>query len=412
MNKTSKIMSILLALVIVLTSIGCAAEASLVDEAQMVKHLNKFLLKKNLILATEKVDSVKVEERTTNKSKTEDEIICNVEITDDGGVYKYVRQYILYYDKNTEKEWDFSKASAYKEDKWKVAPIKGVSDEDVKKYILANNVSIDGSYWYFYDEELSGFVVTRETDIENGKDVCIAKFQVEYAVQIASFEIKIPYAFNESYTSYEWKADYDKVEAKAEFTYIKGKELDLSQEGVSKDISKSEKIYFGSGSNKQTVVANKDNVKNYKLDSNIIGNYGTSQNAKCSFDITNGLININVKADITYDYEDEWQAKYIFIDSEISVIDMKGIWKGTYDVNKDITIEITEFVDGYVKGKITYEKGTLDIDSSFSNYSLSFDLPYDYPDMYDFAWGNAYLQFNDASFKMEYDDETIVLAKQ
>ena len=417
MSKTSKIISILLALAIILTSVGCASEAPLADETQMAENLNKYLLNKKSILETEKVDSVKIEERTTNQSKTEDEIICNVEIVDENESYKATRQYTLYYEKNSEKEWEFSRAKEYNEHNRKTVPTKGVSDEEVKSLLSIRSITIDGVIWSLDDEDFSNFVVTREPDFENGKEICTAKIQMEYEVQTVNLEIKIPYYFKKTYstsTSYEWEDDYENWETKAEITYAKGKELDLSQERVVADILKAEEIYAGGGIYKQKIVVNKDNIKNFKVDLKRRPR-GAYQAVKCSFDVTNGLVNVNVEADMTYSYkEDKWQPENVSVKPETSIMDMKGVWKGTYSGNKDITIEITSYSVDYIKGKFTYEKGTLDISSSFSGIGLRFSLPSSYAvsDMREFMGKDACFQFDDSSFTIKHGQETIVLKKQ
>ena len=79
---TKKLINIALALILILSVSGCEEGSKLTDKEQMEQDLNKYLLGQRMILKSESVGKLEIDEQTVSQDKTKYEVICNVEVAD------------------------------------------------------------------------------------------------------------------------------------------------------------------------------------------------------------------------------------------------------------------------------------------------------------------------------------------
>lgn len=328
---------------------------------------------KKVIAESENIDSIEVIEITTN-DETKD-TVADIKVVTNDGVIEYTRYYTTRYIYTEEKEWYLGSLSESTTENTIIRPISGVTEAMIINSLDNCLVDVEGEKWKIKKSKVKDLsIIEQTTELETMSDVVVVSFSIDDAVQQASGQMYLKYAFNEKWelSEYREKTNFiaeTKPECELEITTelimsaIEGKEIDIKND-----------IY-----SYQTIAISKDNISNMEICDEKVTNKGRNIVVLCKCELKVGFVTMEMNFEIPYYYENEWLPQSMDINYKIKDIDIVGKWNGRYTgIGNDkgsMTLEINEVSDdGKVMGTYSYTPDTIDKYHKAGSYKVSGEM--------------------------------------
>ena len=142
----------------------CLSGCSSIPKEEKIKEdiVNTSSSTENLLSDGEKIVSVEIKDRQTDKKQKYDHVICTVKTEKDNVSYeKEVSMTYYKYDNG----WSMQEINVNDSDNWIVKPLKGVSKEQIIESLESEGVDVDGEWWNIESGEISQIAIkSQETN--------------------------------------------------------------------------------------------------------------------------------------------------------------------------------------------------------------------------------------------------------
>lgn len=191
MRKGIFIMAMVMAVTLMLA--GCS---SVPKEEEIQQDLESFL-DKAFLDEGEKIDSLTIEKRNTDKKNKRDLVWCTVTTEKDDVFYeKEVTLSYYLYDKAG---WTLEDYKVSDQEKWKISPLSGVSEATVCSNLEGQTVKADNEDWRILEREISQMTVqSQNTDLEKKTDQIIVDVVLDGDVESVSGTLVADYVFDKT----------------------------------------------------------------------------------------------------------------------------------------------------------------------------------------------------------------------
>ena len=275
----------------------------------------------------EKISDFSVDKRKTDKD--EDTVWCTLTTQDDEAFYE--RKYILTYYKYDKGGWTLEDIEEDETSSWVVTPIQGVSEETAKASLDYESVLVDGEEWDISSEDIDNVTIKdQKTDLEAGTDSLTLEVTLNGLVEKATGTIAAQYTFSDDgwvLATLEGKGDFT-VEVKPECAFK------FDEDSVIAALTE-EPLTLGDSSEgtDQEITVSKEEIKDFKVESQTASSQGEEQQVVCSFGIekTHVTFSVNCSLDYYYDADNGWSLQYKDMNVQAENIDLLGEWTGRYD---------------------------------------------------------------------------------
>lgn len=345
MRKGIFIMAMVMAVTLMLA--GCS---SVPKEEEIQQDLESFL-DKAFLDEGEKIDSLTIEKRNTDKKNKRDLVWCTVTTEKDD--VSYEKEVTLSYYLYDKAGWTLEDYKVSDQEKWKISPLSGVSEATVRSNLEGQTVKADNEDWRILEREISQMTVqSQNTDLEKKTDQIIVDVVLDGDVESVSGTLVADYVFDKTWQLKNISTkDSLKVEIKAD------KALDANMDRVIGDIQKPE-IKYGVSGAIQKVTISKDQIEDFTVNSQNARSKGTEQSIQCSAKLIKGHVTFNVSINEEYIFEDgTWNCSQIEPELTFASADLQGEWRGTYRKgggDGTVNLNITEVDGNNIKGIYSY----------------------------------------------------------
>ena len=365
MRKGIFMMTMVIAMALMLA--GCS---SVPKEEEIQQDLESFS-DKVFLDEGEKIDSLTIEKRDTDKKNKSDLVWCTV--TTDKDDVSYEKEVTLSYYLQDKDGWTLEDYKVSDPEKWKISPLSGVSEATVRSNLAGQTVKADNEDWQILESEISQMTVqSQNTDLEKKTDQIIVDVVLDGEVESVSGTLVADYVFDKTWQLKNISTkDSLKVEIKAD------KALDANMDRVIGDIQNPE-IKYGVSGAIQKVTISKDQIEDFTVNSQNARSKGTEQTIQCSAKLIKGHVTFNVSINADYIFEDgTWNCSQIEPELTFASADLQGEWKGTYRKgggNGTVNLNITEVDGNNIKGTYSYtpygsskwdEPGSYEVEGEF-----------------------------------------------
>lgn len=345
MRKGIFIMAMVMAVTLMLA--GCS---SVPKEEEIQQDLESFL-DKAFLDEGEKIDSLTIEKRDTDKKNKRDLVWCTVTTEKDD--VSYEKEVTLSYYLYDKAGWTLEDYKVSDQEKWKISPLSGVSEATVRSNLEGQTVKADNEDWRILEREISQMTVqSQNTDLEKKTDQIIVDVVLDGDVESVSGTLVADYVFDKTWQLKNISTkDSLKVEIKAD------KALDANMDRVVGDIQKPE-IKYGVSGAIQKVTISKDQIEDFTVNSQNARSKGTEQSIQCSAKLIKGHVTFIVSINAEYIFEDgTWNCSQIEPELTFASADLQGEWRGTYRKgggDGTVNLNITEVDGNNIKGIYSY----------------------------------------------------------
>lgn len=366
MKKFIYVLFYLASCILLLTSCG----KTVANEKKIEKDLSAY---SGFLEDEEKVESVKIDKRQTDKDEKIDTVWCDV-VTEDQEC-SYQKGIILTYSLYNDKGWILDDVSVDSTKERVITPLTGIKEDNIPATLKNKNITINEESWAIIPKDIS--IIKHDTNLKDQTDSVIAQITIEDAVQEATGQLMITYTFDDA-----WKIDSISGEDSFEISSIPGKEPDITEEKLIETLS-GEEYKYGIPentpiyliSNLQVITINKSEISNFRIESSEITGKGTLQKYNISCKLTKPNAEFATNATITYSYSnaDGWKLHVNNVKLTCTSVSIQGDWKGTYvNVTEEgqavLTIQdISD--DGTITGTYSY---TPDVTKSYNAHAGSY----------------------------------------
>ena len=317
----------------------------------------------------EKISDFSVDKRKTDKD--EDTVWCTLTTQDDEASYE--RKYILTYYKYDKGGWTLEDIEEDETSSWVVTPIQGVSEETAKASLDYESVLVDGEEWEISSEDIDSVTIKdQKTDLEAGTDSLTLEVTLNGLVEKATGTIAAEYTFsNEGWVlaTLEGKGDFT-VEVKPECAFK------FDEDSVIAALTE-EPLTLGDSNEgtDQEITVNKDEIKNFNVESQTASSQGEEQQVACSFEVEKNYVtfSVNCKLDYYYDSDAGWEVQNKDTKMQAEKFDILGEWTGRYDGYDGgaVKLNITNVDGKTITAEYTYTPDTIDEWSQEGSYKVS-----------------------------------------
>lgn len=365
MRKGIFMMTMVIAMTLMLA--GCS---SVPKEEEIQQDLESFS-DKAFLDEGEKIDSLTIEKRETDKKNKSDLVWCTV--TTDKDDVSYEKEVTLSYYLQDKDGWTLEDYKVSDPEKWKISPLSGVSETTVRTNLAGQTVKVDNEDWQILDSEISQMTVqSQNTDLEKNTDQITVDVVLDGDVESVSGTLVADYVFDKAW---QLKNISTKEPLKAEVKADKA--LDINMDRVIGDIQNPE-IKYGVSGAIQKVTISKDQIEDFTVNSQNARSKGTEQIIQCSANLIKGHVTFNVSINADYIFENgTWNCSQIEPELTFASADLQGEWKGTYRKgggDGTVNLNITEVDGNNIKGTYSYtpygsgkwaEPGSYEVEGEF-----------------------------------------------
>lgn len=309
---------------VILSVSSCSKE---VDNVQIQDFIQKKYYSENY--STEKIKSVSIDDRETDRKEENEEIWCTVISEDEES--EFTRFFYLTAEGSNGKDWKLSNISKDNTGSWKSVPINCMNEKSIIRSIYGQNVSVgSGNYqWQISRSSLVGFQITkRKSSIKSGTDDVYATVSLKTDLMRVAVPVHIKYEYDNG-----WKMDNFETLKEVEPVYLEGQAPAIKNEKLIEDICASP-MTVGGYYSEQNISMKPENIKNFEITGSETTLQGYHYNADCRFEYDIDGVLIKADASVSYDYneeEDLWNCKYVSYSSQnVEKADLTGIWNGSY----------------------------------------------------------------------------------
>lgn len=353
----------LVILMIFLVGTGCS---SVVKEKDIKEDLESYF--EEDFLQEEKIEKITIDKRQTDKDKKADTIWCTVKTQDSKITYE--KEMTLYYHKYEKDGWLLDEVELENSDKWEVTPLKGIAEEDIPLTLDEEGIKIDGESWEILESEVEKVSIEKqETDLKEKTDKVTVSVVLKGEIEQAKGKLTVKYKFDD-------KWELDKVLEVKDFVIdvIPEKALKVEENELIERLIE-EKISCGDDSSmKQTITIVKDEISEFKIESQEWRDKGTEQKFHCTCMLNKANVVLGIQMDIPYIYEGEWLPQAINITHEIKEIDILGKWSGEYTAagnSGNIVLDITKVEGNEISATYSFTPNRIDSFSQAGSYNVS-----------------------------------------
>ena len=345
MRKSILMMMMVMALTLMLA--GCS---SVPKEEEIQQDLESFS-DKAFLDEGEKIDSLTIEKRDTDKKNKSDLVWCTVTTEKDD--VSYEKEVTLSYSLKDKDGWILEDYKVSDQEKWKISPLSGVSEATVRSNLEGQTVKVDNEDWRILESEILQMTVqSQNTDLEKKTDQITVDVMLDGDVECVSGTLVADYVFDKTWQLKNISTkDSLKVEIKAD------KALDANMDRVIGDIQNLE-IKYGVSGAIQKVTISKDQIEDFTVNSQNARSKGTEQSIQCSAKLVKSHVTFNVSINAEYIFEDgTWNCSQIEPELTFASADLQGEWKGTYRKgggDGTVNLNITEVDGNNIKGTYSY----------------------------------------------------------
>lgn len=330
----------------------------------------------------EKISDFSVDKRKTDKD--EDTVWCTLTTQDDEASYE--RKYILTYYKYDKGGWTLEDIEEDEASSWVVTPIQGVSEETAKASLDYESVLVDGEEWDISSEDIDNVTIKdQKTDLEAGTDSLTLEVTLNGLVEKATGTIDAQYTFsNEGWVlaTLEGKGDFT-VEVKPECAF-KFDENSVIAALIEEPLT----LGDSSEGTDQEITVSKEEIKDFKVESQTASSQGEEQQVVCSFGIEKSHVTFSVDCSLDYYYDTDngWCLQYKDMNVQAETIDILGEWTGRYSgIGEDgvAKLNITNIEGASVTAEYRYipdridnwtEEGCYKVAGTFDKTNLTLSL--------------------------------------
>ena len=250
----------------------CLSGCSSIPKEEKIKEdiVNTSSSTENLLSDGEKIVSVEIKDRQTDKKQKYDHVICTVKTEKDNVSYeKEVSMTYYKYDNG----WSMQEINVNDSDNWIVKPLKGVSKEQIIKSLESEGVDVDGDWWNIESGEISQIAIkSQDTNLEKGTDKVTVTVNLSGEVENATGTVKAEYKFDK-----EWELESMKDQNDFKSEENPDKALNMDENGLIQAlkgyvISVGEKkndigngIYLIDNSSQQEIEINPDDISEFSI---------------------------------------------------------------------------------------------------------------------------------------------------
>lgn len=333
--------SILMIILIMTVTLMLAGCSSVPKEEEIQQDLESFS-DKAFLDDGEKIDSLTIEKRDTDKKNKSDLVWCTI-VTEKDDV-SYEKEVTLSYYLYDKAGWTLEDYKVADQGKWNIIPLSGVKETDLRSNLVGKTITVDNQAWEILDSEISQLTIkSQNTDLEKKTDQITMDIVLDGEIESVSGTLVADYTFDKAWNLSSLSEKYSlRPEVKED------KALDVSMERVVDDIQYPE-IKYGVSGAIQKITISKDQMEDFSVDKQISQYKGTEQSFQCSAKLVKGHAIFNVSINADYIFENgTWNCSQIEPELTFASADLQGEWKGTYREgggNGTVNLNITE-VDG------------------------------------------------------------------
>ena len=272
----------------------------------------------------EKIDSLTIEKRDTDKKNKSDLVWCTI-VTEKDDV-SYEKEVTLSYYLYDKAGWTFEDYKVADQGKWNIVPLSGVKEADLRSNLVGKTITVDNQAWEILDSEISQLTIkSQNTDLEKKTDQITMDIVLDGEIESVSGTLVADYTFDKAWILSSLSEKYSlRPEVKED------KALDVSMERVVDDIQYPE-IKYGVSGAIQKITISKDQMEDFSVDKQISQYKGTEQSFQCSAKLVKGHAIFNVSINADYIFENgTWNCSQIEPELTFASADLQGEWKGTY----------------------------------------------------------------------------------
>lgn len=342
--------SILMIILIMTVTLMLAGCSSVPKEEEIQQDLESFS-DKAFLDDGEKIDSLTIEKRDTDKKNKSDLVWCTI-VTEKDDV-SYEKEVTLSYYLYDKAGWTLEDYKVADQGKWNIIPLSGVKEADLRSNLVGKTITVDNQAWEILDSEISQLTIkSQNTDLEKKTDQITMDIVLDGEIESVSGTLVADYTFDKAWNLSSLSEKYSlRPEVKED------KALDVSMERVVDDIQYPEIKYGVSGAIQKITISN-DQMEDFSVDKQISQYKGTEQSLQCSAKLVKGHAIFNVSINADYIFENgTWNCSQIEPELTFASADLQGEWKGTYREgggNGTVNLNITEVDGNNMKGTYSY----------------------------------------------------------
>ena len=315
--------SILMIILIMTVTLMLAGCSSVPKEEEIQQDLESFS-DKAFLDDGEKIDSLTIEKRDTDKKNKSDLVWCTI-VTEKDDV-SYEKEVTLSYYLYDKAGWTLEDYKVADQGKWNIIPLSGVKEADLRSNLVGKTITVDNQAWEILDSEISQLTIkSQNTDLEKKTDQITMDIVLDGEIESVSGTLVADYTFDKAWNLSSLSEKYSlRPEVKED------KALDVSMERVVDDIQYPE-IKYGVSGAIQKITISKDQMEDFSVDKQISQYKGTEQSLQCSAKLVKGHAIFNVSINADYIFENgTWNCSQIEPELTFASADLQGEWKGTY----------------------------------------------------------------------------------
>jgi len=338
---------ITLMLIVFMFLVGCGNKVK--NEKEIQSDLGAYL-QSDFDIESEKIVSVTIDKRQTEKEQKMDMVWCTVKTEDEG--YAYEKNAILLYVLYDEGGWLLEEVSINERNEWIIEPINGISYDEVVASLVGTNISVNNQIWQITNENIkSATIEEQETNLEEKKDKVILTLVIEDTVQEASGQLTIDYSFNNAWS-------VDSITGNDVFTAQTkpGMETNVTEESII-NVLQGTFFVFGEGDFTQQIAINKDEISGLIINNQQSESMGKVEKYLCNCKLSKPYVEFMLDIEVQYTYSDKWDTQINYVNAECISTNLEGNWVGTM-FDEICELNITEKKeDGSLTGTYTYYNG-------------------------------------------------------
>ena len=311
----------------------------------------------------EKIISVKIDKRQTDKDDGIDTVWCTVKTEDEWrACEKSVK--VTYY-LNDDADWVLDEAVVNDTSEWIITPLVGVSKDDIESDLISSGINViaDNEIWSVTQASIKNITVEKqETDLEAKNDFVTVTLTLDDLVMEASGNVDIRYKFIDGF----W--EITAISGNEAFTSAMkpGTNIAFNETMLINELDK-EKFKYGA-SDSQNIEIDKSEISEFEVLGHTSSSKGILQKYLCHCKLNKPNAVFDLDIDIEYGYSESvgWNIKPISLKSICSSVKIAGKWTGTNFYGRACELNITD-IDA--DGNIT---------ATYSDYGASNNKAYSY----------------------------------
>ena len=323
---TKKLTTIALALLTItfISLLSACSGVSVPNENKIKEDLENRI---DYYIGLEVIDKVEIVKRKTDDEAKEDMVWCQVESNDSKA--SYIRNFIIMYALYDEGGWQFEEFHGDQKENWSSTPLAGVDSKTINTSLSGFSINIDDEEWAIDSNTIDSFTISKqETQLEQKKDIVVVAMIINDDVLTAQGELEFVFKYEDG-----WKLSDYRVFKPFETSAKAHTKLEISDDILINAIAKKPMI-LGEGKTEQLINIELTEISEFSLIDSVSENKDTTQIYNCSFKLDKKLVDLNVNAQVVYQYDkvNGWNISDISCQPSISSVNIEGEWIGEYAV--------------------------------------------------------------------------------